>query len=599
MSVKSDRAEKTMSERISALEQALRRIGDAKRQLSRNTAEAKSHIQCNISRQLEALRNREVWLLNQLDVVSSAKEEVLQQQSVRLHKTLGVLQSSARFPNSAPEETPHVSFRGDPVNLREAIMNYGKIDHTSVPALHSPFLPSNQRAPSLPKHFEDYDDAEHHVLYKTVEEINRGKMDNPCVYVNIPKLSTRVEDWLMYPLTSASTSMPESRFSFPKLSDNLADWLKAPIRVSASQSAPVGVLPQTGGSRSRGAPRVEGMSTDASIKTWLTNIKQTPHEEDEEDYDFVEEMSDTRTVCSVEGLASLAHSGGGDGTWLSAPKLLPPTNLTLSTKSKIQSEPNEIWLLKPTQCLQTCQIQSSVDMSRYLGNIREELDQWLVTSSHHINQASKTKEDSANQRLCPEVPSSPTQRSKPVEDKGTVSKWLKTSIPSRSSSASLVSSASSSSFTGLSTPGLSHWLLHGGSNDTPSQDCPPCAFMEKYKAGTQNMDWIKTDKISKNASIKANNPFEKFTSSRFEPSEWLKPFSTKSFVPDNGPSPLDNFISCQKASPMSAWLLRPGVGEPQPPRCFDRVIEQEGAIWLFPTSDTCPLENDLLEEDLC
>ena len=47
-----------------------------------------------MSRQLEALRNREVWLLNQLDIISGAKEEVLQQQSARLHKTLGVLQST-------------------------------------------------------------------------------------------------------------------------------------------------------------------------------------------------------------------------------------------------------------------------------------------------------------------------------------------------------------------------------------------------------------------------------------------------------------------------------------------------------------------------
>ena len=59
---------------------------------------AKSRVQGSISRQLEALRNREVWLLNQLDTLSGAKEEILQQQSARLNKTLGILQSSVNFP---------------------------------------------------------------------------------------------------------------------------------------------------------------------------------------------------------------------------------------------------------------------------------------------------------------------------------------------------------------------------------------------------------------------------------------------------------------------------------------------------------------------
>lgn len=54
----------------------------------------KSQIHTSISRHLEALRNREVWLLNQVDLVVSTKEEVLHQQQVRLNKALGVLQSS-------------------------------------------------------------------------------------------------------------------------------------------------------------------------------------------------------------------------------------------------------------------------------------------------------------------------------------------------------------------------------------------------------------------------------------------------------------------------------------------------------------------------
>ena len=56
-------------------------------------AQVKSQIQTNISRHLEALRNREVWLLNQVDLLQSAKEEVLHQQQAKLNKQLGLIQS--------------------------------------------------------------------------------------------------------------------------------------------------------------------------------------------------------------------------------------------------------------------------------------------------------------------------------------------------------------------------------------------------------------------------------------------------------------------------------------------------------------------------
>ncbi len=54
----------------------------------------KSQIHSSISRHLEAMRNREVWLLSQVDLVVNTKEEVLHHQQVRLNKALGVLQSS-------------------------------------------------------------------------------------------------------------------------------------------------------------------------------------------------------------------------------------------------------------------------------------------------------------------------------------------------------------------------------------------------------------------------------------------------------------------------------------------------------------------------
>jgi nuclear receptor coactivator 4 len=53
----------------------------------------KSEIHSGISRQLEALRNREVWLLNQVELIQNMKDEVLHVQQARLNKMLGVAQS--------------------------------------------------------------------------------------------------------------------------------------------------------------------------------------------------------------------------------------------------------------------------------------------------------------------------------------------------------------------------------------------------------------------------------------------------------------------------------------------------------------------------
>ena len=66
-----------------------------------------------------------------------------------------------------PEELPYMTFKATPVGLNDVLMNFGRITANGVP------LPDNRSA-SLPKQFEDYGDAEHHILYKTVEKIQQG-----------------------------------------------------------------------------------------------------------------------------------------------------------------------------------------------------------------------------------------------------------------------------------------------------------------------------------------------------------------------------------------------------------------------------------------
>lgn len=594
-----------MTENISTLQQALKQISDAKRQLCRNTTEAKSRIQCNISRQLEALRNREVWLLNQLDVVSSAKEEVLQQQSARLNQKLGVLQSAVQFPSSNsdriirldlgdvhPEETPYVSFKSDPTSLRDAIMNYGRIDPNSVPPLQSPFMTPGQTAPSLPKQFEDYNDAEHHVLYKTVEEINRTKSSEPCVQVNIPKLSGHIQDWLLYPCGSTGVNS-DPRITFPKLSNNLSDWLRAPISMTtASKPAPVMTpLQQTM------LPEFEGISTDASIKTWLHKIKQSPYEEDEEEYDFVEEMSDTRTQCSLDTLENFTEEDSNK--WL-----LKSNGHSTSRNSeinfKVQALPMEEWLLKSQNQGQRSEEPVMIDMSRYLKKVTDELDHWLLNHSSEI-QDDEQVENSISERLRPDVPSSlDIGWSLGNHLSRADNPWLQRSRSrTRSSSSFSPVSSRSSSFSNVSAKQFSYnkWLLKGGhlDNSSPAMSIP-CSFIEKYQKDMASMSWLKCDK--NNPASKSDNPLAAFGSENFDPSAWLKPQSPASITLSEVPSPLKKVLDFQKSSSTSQWLLDCKQNlEPEIP-CFDKVLERGSNLWLSQPVISY-VEDDVIEEDFC
>lgn len=51
------------------------------------------------------MRNREVWLLGQVDTVVGVKEEVLHRQQARLNKALGILHSSLAHATLSDTET--------------------------------------------------------------------------------------------------------------------------------------------------------------------------------------------------------------------------------------------------------------------------------------------------------------------------------------------------------------------------------------------------------------------------------------------------------------------------------------------------------------
>uniref|UniRef100_K7FCM5 Nuclear receptor coactivator 4 n=1 Tax=Pelodiscus sinensis TaxID=13735 RepID=K7FCM5_PELSI len=131
------------------LETAIAGIVKAEQQIKVNWREVKAQIHSCISRHMECLRSREVWLLEQVDLIQQLKEETLQQQTHQLYWLLGqfnCLIHQLEHPHSndlvnqisvclerfgsltlKPEESSNLNFEADASFLRQAIMSFGSI----------------------------------------------------------------------------------------------------------------------------------------------------------------------------------------------------------------------------------------------------------------------------------------------------------------------------------------------------------------------------------------------------------------------------------------------------------------------------------------
>ncbi|NXE95826.1 NCOA4 protein, partial [Menura novaehollandiae] len=131
------------------LEIAISGIVKAEQQIKENWREVKAKIHSHISRHLECLRSREVWLFEQVDLIQQLKEEALQQQAQQLYWYLGqfnclIHQLERSYSNELanqisvclerlgsltlkPEESSILNFEADTSSLRQAITSFGSI----------------------------------------------------------------------------------------------------------------------------------------------------------------------------------------------------------------------------------------------------------------------------------------------------------------------------------------------------------------------------------------------------------------------------------------------------------------------------------------
>ncbi|NWV67115.1 NCOA4 protein, partial [Malurus elegans] len=146
------------------LETAIAGIVKAEQQIKENWREVKAKIHSHISRHLECLRSREVWLFEQVDLIQQLKEEALQQQAQQLYWYLGqfnclIHQLERSYSNELanqisvclerlgsltlkPEESSILNFEADTSYLRQAITSFGSIK-TMIFFLVVQYIPSD------------------------------------------------------------------------------------------------------------------------------------------------------------------------------------------------------------------------------------------------------------------------------------------------------------------------------------------------------------------------------------------------------------------------------------------------------------------------
>ncbi|KAK7002834.1 hypothetical protein BgiMline_004249, partial [Biomphalaria glabrata] len=359
-------------DRISQLENAIKRLDSVKKHLYRNASDIKAEIHANVSRNLECLRGREVSLLGQVDTVLGLKEETLQQQQARLNQALGILQTGLAMvledtaPHNyladtlkkldkvelSPEETPYISFRADHVGLRDSILNYGRVDSNGMPLITAFDDPGNPSA-SLPRHIEEYEDVDHHFFYKTLEEVRRSQNPVSCINVTIPKLSNRVEDWLQKKIPTTGLKTFDSDVSVKPVQPNPA------VRPST--------LAKAGEAMSVGLSRTSTPGSSCSLNNWLSIIKQHVDQEEEHDFEIIDHSVPNRASREAD------HK-----LWL-APNSKTPDEFKSNFFKHIPQD-KKVWLL------QFCQTRTNEGQHKEMfAHISKDLSTWLRSRAYAKN----------------------------------------------------------------------------------------------------------------------------------------------------------------------------------------------------------------------
>ncbi|XP_040294804.1 nuclear receptor coactivator 4 isoform X1 [Bufo bufo] len=378
------------------LESAIQTLLKAEQQVKDNGREVKAQIQSCISRHLECLRSREIWLLEQADLIQQLKEEALQQQAQQLYWMLGqfnCLIHQLETPHSndlanqitvclerlgsldlKPEESSAIHFEAD-FSLRKAITTFGAIKTTKCdesPEIVSPapcsFVSQN---PWLLNHCYVAEIEQQKPLSMFLNTplsgwLLEGKVSNvaQCPALHVP--SSSPQDWLlktqlMEPTVSSDAPVLPT-FNMEQVWGKLGElhnWLlQSQSKEESPEKTGVRTRDNSLSSSSFSFEKVDDYDFDLpndeemDLSDWLISPAQTEQSEVVDKWrfvfqPFVEDYSITDWLHKVE---SCGNCCGGKIAALEIENLgnLKCLNEQIGGK-KTSSPSNEMWLLKESQ----------------------------------------------------------------------------------------------------------------------------------------------------------------------------------------------------------------------------------------------------------
>ena len=353
-----------------ALQKAVAEVGQVKTSLKTTASDVKSQIRDSVSRHLEAMRNRETWLLRQVEVVQHIKEDVLRQQQAELNKALGHLQSTCSLLehsgeslnietlecrvreslaavsslNLKPEETNTISFVARNFEFQEFVHKFGVVvsdkplaDKTLVPSCEKMKLSSGRKV----------------AFFSPSETTDDWLMKGKCgsSYQDASKITAakfNIENWLQPKAASPSSSTESSVISLPQYS--VGQWLVK------SQSQQVAMETEKGTKSVESKDDFEKedaaitKNKEADIQRWLIESQKMwpassmPSSTLFEYYREVK-MSESSKWLKKSGITMKEHL---------------PTNLIGETYRKIAASSSDQWLKKKSPATPSSKLLRSV-----------------------------------------------------------------------------------------------------------------------------------------------------------------------------------------------------------------------------------------------
>uniref|UniRef100_A0A8C5KEV5 Nuclear receptor coactivator 4 N-terminal domain-containing protein n=1 Tax=Jaculus jaculus TaxID=51337 RepID=A0A8C5KEV5_JACJA len=220
------------------LELAIGGVLRADKQIKDNLQEVKAQIHSGISRHLECLRSREVWLYEQVDLIYQLKEETLQQQAQQLDWLLGQFNclihqlectQNKDLANQVsvclerlgsltlkPEDSTVLLFEADTAALRQTITTFGSLKTIQVPEHLMSHASSSNVGPFLEKRGYIPVPEQKSACGGTAVPLSEWLLGSkPATGHQSPYVpSTNPQDWLTPKRTSESSQAPARACSF-------------------------------------------------------------------------------------------------------------------------------------------------------------------------------------------------------------------------------------------------------------------------------------------------------------------------------------------------------------------------------------------------